>query len=448
MFRTILLLTAAICFFMAGCDNNTMDHIIEQDEVVADDETYEETEHPISTAPTYQTNMPDPTPNQPIELVWTEHLDGNDGVLSVDINTHVEFPSTGGKPLYEVEPNALFSQDTVDKMIDVCFGDASLYQIPEPTISQLKSLHEMAQEDYQSIQEGTFSCDFYNEDHKENILEHILICMTALDEMMKTAPGQSVLIPADTELKIGEHGLPVLECAADLGGEEFASLEIVSSDLSAVMHFKNEGTYNTKIDDIQTVPIGDLTISQEAAKQHADAVVGTLSPELSLCKSSIYAKDYPFYKGIDTGEHYAHVFTYTTIGRILQENTPVYTGEIISVAVNDNGVRKVKWKKELKIVDQSAPEKPLLPFDKIKSIIKQELMEDYQNMIDDFADEWESTTYQIKVKRVSLGYARILVDGDINQQRLVPVWNVIGTIKGSPVIEKILSINAIDGSVM
>lgn len=462
MQKTIMLLTAAVCLLLTGCAHNTVDHIVEQDEVGADDETFEETEPPISTASTDPTNMPDPTPNQPIELVWTEHLDGNDGVLSVDINIHVEFPSAGGKPIYEINPSALFSQVTVDKMIHVCFGDVPLYQIPEPTVSQLKSLHEMAQEDYQSIQEGTFPFDFYNEDHKEVTLENIQIIKQAIKYNMKTAPQQPLLIPTDTQLKIGENGLPVLECAADLGGEEFASLEMASSDWSAVMHFKNEGTFNTSIDKVQTVPIGDLTISQAAAQQQADAVVAVLSPELSLCKLSIYAKDYPFCNGIDTGEHYAHVFIYTTTEQTMLEGSQFYTVEYITIKVNDNGVREVIWKKELELADQSVPETQLLPFDEIKGIIKQELIEGYQKKIDDFDEKWESAIYQVSVDRVCLWYARVLNDGDMSQQQLVPVWNVYGTVfwqynqldnKGVVIVERprtirLMRINAIDGTLM
>lgn len=477
MRKMVLLLMALLCAATAGCVPMT------HDEAVTDE--YEtdagQTLPPLELAPTAkpQHAAATPTPKPIAQPRWKEHFDSNDSLLSVDID--VDMPNTQEEPVYEVQPDDLFSQDMVDKMAEICFEDAVLYEKPEPTYAQLQREHANAQKDIESIETGTFPFpDSWSEDNiytaKEILLDNLNIQIAAAEFLMKTASEEPKLIPANTELEIDEYGLPTMQCAADLGGEKFAVLNVKSQLWGAEMHFVNDGEYNLCIDDPIDVPVGDLTISEADARKQADEVVNALGTGYTLSSAAIHPQSYLHSTRIDMGKHYAYVCCYTKDADNAPSDNPdappikerpevndnaLSSIGFIWVAINDDGICEVRWRKKIEVNSSAVPKTPLLPFEEVKDSIRQELIQSYPGDTEDEEEGCTITAYQINVESVCLACRRIVVDGDINQQRIIPVWNVYGTIykyckKGVnknpkaqlPGTALLMTVSAIDGSVM
>ncbi|BBF42725.1 hypothetical protein lbkm_1409 [Lachnospiraceae bacterium KM106-2] len=122
--------------------------------------------------------------------------------------------------------------------------------------------------------------------------------------------------------------------------------------------------------------------------------------------------------------------------------------ETICIYVDDSGVVAFKWNAPSVILKQEVEKSSLLPFEQLKEIIKKMVLVVKASELDD------KTNYTIHCDKLELGLAKIDDKKDETKGMYVPVWNIWGTYtikhKKSTVsnYEKILTINAVDGSVI
>ncbi len=124
--------------------------------------------------------------------------------------------------------------------------------------------------------------------------------------------------------------------------------------------------------------------------------------------------------------------------------------EQISVTVNDEGVLHFEWNSPLAVTEVISENCPLLPFEKIEEIAKQQI--DRISARDDF----QNTT--LTIRSVTLGLVRIAEPYEMERALLTPVWCFFGEwvrddnpdvhMTSAGLLWPVLEINAIDGTVI
>lgn len=126
-------------------------------------------------------------------------------------------------------------------------------------------------------------------------------------------------------------------------------------------------------------------------------------------------------------------------------------GENIEITVNNDGVIGFTYNTPLEITETVVEKSSMKPFEEIKDIFEQMVVvTNAQDM-----PEQEAPAVQIDIQQVALRYTRISEADSFDTGLLVPVWDFIGTRKETigekgytGKVEPILTVNAIDGSII
>lgn len=123
-----------------------------------------------------------------------------------------------------------------------------------------------------------------------------------------------------------------------------------------------------------------------------------------------------------------------------------WPGEEVVVYVNNDGVVGLDWNAPLEVTEVVVDRANMKSFEEIQEIFEQMVV---------VANAKETGEMELEVKKVTLSYTRISQKDDFEHGVFVPVWDFRGTVKDvsgafSDVQydESILSINAIDGTVI
>lgn len=128
----------------------------------------------------------------------------------------------------------------------------------------------------------------------------------------------------------------------------------------------------------------------------------------------------------------------------------LWQAETLVIWVYENEVIRVTWINPSKITAIDHESVKLLPWEEVEQRFQKQM--DYYLTASGFAGMYESFHQDVRIDRVELGYAKLLVK-DAKEYKLIPVWSFIGAIverETGEVWEDICfaTINAIDGTVI
>ncbi len=215
-----------------------------------------------------------------------------------------------------------------------------------------------------------------------------------------------------------------------------------------------------------------VSLTPQQAKEKAEALLKTLKLTDYQCyNSGLYGEivqleedengKYPYRQVyiLDYLRNIDHVFVDNNSGMKYEEGWEggnyikrEWGGENIRIVLNDSGILGFYYDSPIEITETVVEKASMKPFDEIKSIFEQ--MAAVKN-----AGLTEDESVILQVNRVILRYTRISEPDSFDTGLLVPVWDFIGTsqsvyqsengeTKEEPVERCLMTINAIDGSII
>lgn len=383
---------------------------------------------------------------------------------------------------YKVNPVGDLSQDMVDRIMKLLFGDTPVYEYcderdKESWQKRLNALEPV----HQSMLDGTYDFSKYN-DNKDTIIKIIEREMDNIKGQIEEAPEVVKHVPLNTAFMPNEYGDKCIRGEADLGKDQWASIIVDSWKNGTMVRFLNEGCYWMDQHEPYQLPLGNLTIQSDDAIKKADKMLADLGLDDDFMLYSNHVAE-RFVRFVVHSNQYAHVLIYTRVvdGVKASTNYP-YTGhtqkmydangyspEQITITIDDDGVRELEWQNVLTLTSTLSKDE-LMPFNEIKKVIEEQVFQLHEDTVKQLkAGEvgikgLRNEAYIFNIDAIHLEYAKLPYNGDIEDMRLLPVWNVYGMkdwrfskvengerVKDSHVDTKsevILTVNAIDGSVM
>jgi len=413
---------------------------------------------------------------------WTGSYEHEGSILKVKADADIIMPDVDAYSIYNINPLGKITQSMADKMIRLLFGNTQVYEYNgQATQEDLQKQIDKLSGIYQTMQNDTFDFSQYNS-NKKDMMDGLKIEISRLKSNMKDASKATAPVPL-TGFKTDPMGEEWLRGEADLGEENKAEIIIDNGFNNSrdngndafIVRFDNGGSYVLNVKESLAAPIGNLTIAENDAVRKAEDFLDDLGlTDYQLYSSCVAERSNGYYE-ISTGK-YAYVLTYSRVvdGIAVSPNSTIpmigtmaYNPEHITFAIDNDGIKQFDWEYKFDI-DNAAPKNVnLLPVEKIEDIISKHLFEvntDYMKHIDDGQGKgFKTKEYIYNLNAIKLEYAK-LPDGDLNDYRLVPVWNVYATtdwnytktVNGEKVtkISKynrqmvVLTVNAVDGSVV
>lgn len=132
------------------------------------------------------------------------------------------------------------------------------------------------------------------------------------------------------------------------------------------------------------------------------------------------------------------------------EGTRTFWGyETLRLTLNRDGIVWMYWNSPLKITETVNIDCRLKPFAEIKEIFEKMMMVKYEAIAENY------DTYTFEIDCISLSLQRIVEQNSIENGLLIPVWNFYGNIiekngsqENTKIGESVMSVNAIDGSII
>lgn len=214
---------------------------------------------------------------------------------------------------------------------------------------------------------------------------------------------------------------------------------------------------------VEAVDNEPVTISEEEARKKADELMGTLGLTDYKCDDSGLYAEYLDIRSNLENQKYRDIYSFIymrNIDGVFVDNTAsakvvdewrgdeyvkkLWGNEAVVVGVNDSGVVLFNYLTPLSVDETVVEKSSIKSFDEIKDTFEKMVV------IENASGEEEGTV-TIEVTDVKLVYTRISEKDSFDTGLIVPVWDFEGKVVneyGGEVTGNILSINAIDGSVI
>lgn len=501
----VFLLAGAMILSLAGCTGSPENSVVKEKNL---DKMLEQAENTEEGAASYNDVLKEVEGNY--ETYQTQIQDDSLRV-KVDVNARVQVPEVDKLSVYRVSQKKI-SQEFLDSVRNALTADIPYYEgrmkgartkpviakeiqeykdmidalkagedgLDEEGVQQYKSEYEQSlqelEAEYETAPDDVKLMD-YPSDNK----------IYSIEELYKKYPKDTFYeweysIHPDCEVyygvsdaKDGSYHALFVQNSSDYGnclrymnskyGYGMISSAFVESDLeSAVLKKEGEAPDFTEAGvDLGKVPeLADkepLTLSEEAAREQAEKLMQKLNLADYKCyESGIYSQLIA-----DEDEYYRDVYKFLymrNMDGIFVDNSAgfkfvdewkgdeytkkAWGNEAVVIAVNDNGIVDFRYLTPLS-VDETVVEKTgIKSFQDIKDTFE-------QMVVIENAVEGEDGSVSIEVTDVKLVYTRISEKDSFDTGLVVPVWDFEGRITdeyGQEVTGNILSINAIDGTVI
>lgn len=407
---------------------------------------------------------------------WTDTTQYYNGKLTVKVDADVLVPQSQTWPVYGVKL-ANYSQAEADAIVKALFGDAKLYdQSGATTKTELEKQLLELQLELQQRENGTYT------GNSDNSVEGVRQSIESLQQQIQKAPEKSNAKEITSKLTYDKgFDADLLFASAKLGQPIDASIDIRSgrnlpySENSIT--FRNgttfDASYNLKeatgvnMTREEAIQQGDALLEKMGVKGYSCAAVkvGVNSPSESQITSETlanaekcwvlyYTKSY---NGIaSTFEDQEGTFGLKDKG---SDTPPVYYDRI-EIAVNDQGISSLIWhgrEQENGVLTDNAA---LKSFEEIKQSFLNGAKLKYAYIEDASTPNGQSDKWDCSVKRIELGYMRVMSGSGVGSYKAIPVWDFFGTVgpedeNSAPSststigdYTSLLTINAIDGSII
>ena len=382
---------------------------------------------------------PAPTMNvQPTE-VWQEQLSGNN--VTVNIDAEVVFPQAAQFPVVEVAP-IYFTEDDAWKIIKVFFKDNAVYDEPLWTKEVLEAQILTLKKELAEVQSGALDED----------AESIQTEIDYYTELLQTAPSENDAPQAITDLSFEEqNGREVINVSANIGNNGYPATLMITRNANEY----RSGIYfsNRRNEDITTYPTteNNMEMTLDEAISKAQSTMSELGLEdMILTESGIegsaneqgYVLNFiRSVNGIGIPDYQTHMMTEPVEGNSVY--APFLSPEQVTIYINDTGILKFYLTNALEMGSVINENVDTLSLDEVKDIFREQVFYNY------YASDDRPLT--INVDRVELSYFIQSVKDQPGVFRAIPVWDFLaseGAVEGDSYTYSVLTINAIDGSVI
>ena len=407
---------------------------------------------------------------------WKDTLSFYDGKLTFSIDATLDVPDVDAWPVYNVELMN-YSQDEVNAITAALFGGATLYSASHPTTkAEYQEKIIDCRLAIEQINNGTYTGD----DNLEGLQDQLEL----FQELMQAAPETWDDNQVVTTEMYYESGMDsnFLYVKADLGQDELATLDVRSglnlpNSENAVRFLNTDtGRYYDAFYHFQP-PIQGVELTLDAARAAAEQLLSNMGIEgYAFAAMKIGSTGLPMEE--ETNETIAnsteqcYLLYYTKVYNGLPstyedvdmaggtiDDKDVYTPPVdydrITIAINDEGILSFEWlgrETQTGVLNENIT---LLPFEEIQEVFKQIMKVKYA-----YVDENNSEDNpELKITAIKLGFMRVQRADYPGQYMVIPVWDFYGysakeeerlqgTLRGPSNYSSLLTISAIDGSVI
>jgi hypothetical protein len=388
--------------------------------------------------------------------------------------------SDGGFPLLRCERRGFGAADNLAICKALMHADTVYESVPQRTkkdvAKQIEGLMEVLND---TERKSEIWKDYTEEEIENELLPMWREKLQALQELYRTLPDTDDPVPnpvwdgridVQTTVVAGPYDDQLRDCdftVLDVGQEEPHFWQL---------HYTKASEWNSSwyYGDIETIDPSQYDTAHPGASMTPDQAIASvqalLDPFVRTAVNGVYWDDNRSdTSGADSDFHLKEayivelcpVYYGSAAGMYLSTSTagedvemqggsyaPLWNRELIVAAVNDEGVLMLVWQEPLKVTEVVSENCPLLPFEEIETIAKQQL-----NRC--LANDWQQNG-SVTISRVELGLVRIAEPNEMERALLAPVWCVFGEGNYPGIPQPIrynsgnplLMINAIDGTII
>lgn len=383
---------------------------------------------------------------------WNENIKTSNDFLSININCNVEVPIDNGYRVERVAP-IKFTEDQIQGFINYFAPDCRLYSEPfKQTKEQLEALLVEVSKG-QEI-DGKY---IVTDETKESIEE--------LKEQISHAPSNIEKEYLDFD-NINMNEIVTIGAELQDGADAYIEISNMITGYDSDFLYSKGNLLQTE-DMLKTSgeTIGEVTVDKQEATEQAEKVIKDLDIKgLSLVKVQKgllfdrfttgiqnrgyclrYMRENNGLKSIDIGDS-------VVIDRNkMPDYCAPWSQETVDIFVDKDGVQRLNWSGQSKVIETVSENVKLLPFADIKDRIKKQLEYKYTGIVDD-------NETNINVENIAMGLALINEKDKPGEGLLLPCWYIFykevaelnydnGT-NHTEIYEDALVLNAIDGSVI
>lgn len=402
---------------------------------------------------------------------WKDNLSFYDGKVQIDMDATVNVPAVQTWPVYSVELDG-FSQDEVDQYVKVLFGNTTIYQAVMPqTKDELEQLLVLAKQSVADKENDPKSND--------NSLENLQAYEKSIEDQIPTAPTTKQEQTATSKMTYNAgYRAPYLYIKGDLGKKKPATLEILSKNENQSdthLDFRNTnngGTYDDNYDNTYEPATNKIKYSQQDAINMAKDILnkmGIQGYEYSALRLGLSGVVFGKEQGTTNNADQAYIVYFTKVYNgipsvfdtklgggvavVAQPDAPPSSYDVIKVAVDNDGISTITWRGREKQTDILENNVQLKPFDEIQKIFENDIKVKYAYTDNSTQSASEAPNFKCKINKISLGYMRIPQKDSTNEFLAVPVWDFFSDGQvvqsgGTPGFDSIITINAIDGTIV
>ena len=363
--------------------------------------------------------------------------------LTVSISAEIDVSGEQVYPVYVLE-QAVFTQETADRVMDLLIGEAELFQVRNDRTKQViqQEIDHYARElNYDGCTEE--QAQLYQQmlkeliEEKEKAPEERSVAAASREigyvesqhiaykfgYEMKTKDGGTMYVMTDSARKkaeqegyVGING----RCTLENGKEMVFMLQNIPKGTSRIRY---------GIPDNVQDPLNAGEISEADALETANSMMERLGIEYEYLGSEnvVEGKDYYRFNYRSTFSELkqlqgAVIDPAPIVGDSKEYNIPVVQ-ESIEIFVNADGIYGFDWYAPTKLVKREQENIELLPWNEASAIIEKGL--EIRNIWS--SEEEDVIARRLEVDKIVLSYTNVRKDSDFTSTYYVPVWDVIGT---------------------
>lgn len=392
------------------------------------------------------------------------------GNLLIHVDATIEVPTVQAMSIARIVPRRFTSEDVQQLYDTFCAGATSIGSDPVMTKAyQLRSYR-----DYLDMRKANVYPDMQY-DSMEDFDAAISEFMQSIDALPEE------FTPAEPDFSFHSHG--IASCYAARSNELVSQISVRDAEgLSSASYYRDiyernfiDGLRDAATDSVSLVQdprYVDPTLDIESARSIAMGTVASIglndfsiAAERKTClwdvTSTVPTETLKgAYEFVFTPSINGVPFTYANGEANNQDNQsnqydkPWYY-EKVRVIVDDDGLDSFVWDAPYQSIDPITDHASLLPYSQIQSIFERMMPITFHH----YNANDLKTTCSVSITRITLGYMRIKEQNVEGSGLIIPVWDFFGsyyrsddpegtTPQGSDGYESLLTINAIDGSII
>ncbi len=395
-----------------------------------------------------------------------------DGFTNVKAYAPVVLPEGEGFKLYRVT-SRIFTQEDYDNVRHVLLKDGELWERDMEKMADSNGFtRQEIEERIAALKEHPADEVRIQSDKKVTYGELV----ERLEPMLEKAPEEPIIVKVPAVVNYSEgadqgehnwlHGNVTLE-----DGDYFVTLDNNLQEDWRWINFEVRGPmYQGSLMPISRAEAekGNPALSGEEARAKAEELIKALGFQDFAVAGEEYCYVYSFDEASDENSvvqtgyqvYFTRVLdgipvTYThEMGTTVEDETPSWPYETISVAYGENGLLDFLWTDPYNVEQAGEETVFLLPFSDIQAVFEKMIVEKHR-------DWYEESNVEIfyDINEVRLGYMRVMEKGNPMEGTMIPVWDFFGSetmvFQGEeekPIsdsaYESLLTVNAMDGTVI